>query len=691
MKIKNILLVMIVLICLSTTYAQTDKKVKDDKNKRMEWWRDARFGMFIHWGLYSVPAGQWGEEKNHAEWIRETAHIPVLEYEKLLTQFNPVKFDANQWVTYAKNAGMKYIVLTSKHHDGFCLFNTQYTDFNVMHSPFKRDILKELADACRKQGMKICWYHSIMDWHHPDYLPHRDWETTMSATSADSYDRYFAYLKNELKEILNNYGDISILWFDGEWESTWTHKYAQELYAYLRTMKPDLIINNRIDTYRDGMGGLSTNIEALGDYGTPEQEIPETGMPGLDWETCMTMNDHWGYNKYDKNWKSTRDLLYNLVDVASKGGNYLLNVGPTSEGVFPPESIERLKEIGDWMKVNSESIYGTKASPFNKSTWGKCTQKEITGGTRLYLHLFNWPESKSLVIDNLINEPIKAYLLSDPNKKAIAYTKNGLTLKIPLPDKAPDAINSVVVLEIKGKPMIVEAPDFTYKYDVATDNLTIELKSKIANNNLKVHYTLDGTGPTIKSPVFNKSLTTKKQSQFKAIAFYGKDKIGETIKIKIPLSFGCKVKLDNEPSDKYKANGAASLTDDIYGSKNVQDKTWLGFEGTDFTAIVDLGKVTTIHNVGINYLAEIRSWIFDPLEIIIEGSEDGLKFKELTVKKFDTNNWKEQKGVNTFKQDIEKFNARYVRFKAKNRRTCPEGHAGAGGKAWVFISEITVD
>jgi len=235
------------------------------------------------------------------------------------------------------------------------------------------------------------------------------------------------------------------------------------------------------------MGGLSTNKEALGDYGTPEQEIPETGMPGLDWETCMTMNDHWGYNKYDKNWKSTRDLLYNLVDVASKGGNYLLNVGPTSEGLYPQESIERLKEIGDWMKVNSESIYGTKASPFTKSTWGKCTQKEITGGTRLYLHLFSWPESKSLVIDNLINEPIKAYLLSDPQKRAIAYTKKGLSLEIPLPDNAPDAINSVVVLEIKGKPMIVEAPDFTYKYDVVKDNLTIEFKSKIANNNLKVH------------------------------------------------------------------------------------------------------------------------------------------------------------------------------------------------------------
>ena len=691
MKIKNILLVMLVVISFFKAFSQEDLKAKDDKNKRMEWWRDARFGMFIHWGLYSVPAGQWGEEKTHAEWIRETAKIPVTEYEKLLTQFNPIKFNAEEWVKYAKDAGMKYIVLTSKHHDGFCLFDTKYTDFNVMHTPFKRDILKELSDACHKYDMKICWYHSIMDWHHPDYLPRREWETTIRPVGNADYDKYFAYLKNELKEILTNYGDISILWFDGEWESTWTHKYAQELYAYLRTLKPDVIINNRIDTYRDGMGGLSTNKEALGDYGTPEQEIPENGLPGVDWETCMTMNDHWGFNKFDNNWKSTKDLLYNLVDVASKGGNYLLNVGPTSEGLLPPQSIERLKAIGNWMKINGESIYGTKASPFTKSTWGKCTQKEIADGTRLYLHVFDWPASMKLVIDNLINEPTKAYLLSDPQKKAIAYKKKGLSLEISLPDKAPDALNSVVVLEIKGQPQIIESPDFTYKYDAVNDNLLIELKSKVADDKLKIHYTLDGKEPTVKSPVFNQSLTTKKQSQFKAIAYYGNDKIGETIKIKIPLSYGSTVSLKNSPSEKYKANGTASLTDANYGTKNFQDKTWLGFEGTDFVGTVDLGALTKIHTVELNYLVEAKSWIFEPTEILIQTSTDGLHFKQVATKKFNVDKWKEAKGVNTFTKDIEPMQTRYVRFVAKNRRTCPSNHPGAGGKAWIFINEIMVD
>jgi len=429
----------------------------------------------------------------------------------------------------------------------------------------------------------------------------------------------------------------------------------------------------------------------LGDYGTPEQEIPENGLPGVDWETCMTMNDHWGFNKFDNNWKSTRDLLYNLVDVASKGGNYLLNVGPTSEGLLPPQSIERLKAIGNWMKINGESIYGTKASPFTKSTWGKCTQKEIADGTRLYLHVFDWPASMKLVIDNLINVPVKAYLLFDPQKKAIAYKKKGLSLEISLPEKAPDAINSVIVLEIKGQPQIIESPEFTYKYDEVKDNLLIELKSKVASDKLIVHYTLNGTEPTMKSPIFNQTITTKKQSQFKAIAYYGKDKIGETIKIKIPLSYGSTVELKNKPSEKYKANGAASLTDANYGTKNFQDKTWLGFEGTDFVGTIDLGALSNIHTVGINYLVEAKSWIFEPTEILIQTSTDGLHFKQIATKKFNADQWKDAKGVNTFTKDIEPMQTRYVRFVAKNRRTCPSDHPGAGGKAWIFINEITVD
>ena len=229
-------------------------ETKEDKDARMEWWREARFGMFIHWGLYSVPAGEWKGETNHGEWIRTTAEIPIDEYDKFREQFNPVNFDAQEWVRMARDAGMKYIVITSKHHDGFCLFDSKQTDFDVMSTPFKRDILKELSEACQTDGIKMCWYHSIMDWHHPDYLPRRGWETNRPAEGAD-LNRYIKYMKSQLEELTSHYGKIGVLWFDGEWEETWTHEYGVDLYNYVRNLQPDIIINNRVDNGRSGMAG----------------------------------------------------------------------------------------------------------------------------------------------------------------------------------------------------------------------------------------------------------------------------------------------------------------------------------------------------------------------------------------------------------------------------------------------------
>ena len=303
----------------------------------MSWWREARFGLFIHWGLYAIPAGEWNGNTTHGEWIRTTAQIPIDQYNEFIGQFNPKKFDADKWAQMAKHAGMRYIVITSKHHDGFSLFNSQYTDFDIMSTPFKRDIMDELATACRKYGLKMCWYYSIMDWHHPDYLPRRNWENRSEAGAV--YDRYVAYMKNQLKELIDNYGDIGVLWFDGEWEGTWNHDYGKDLYDYVRTLQPNIIVNNRVDIGRSGMAGLTRSGGYVGDFGTPEQEIPGTGFPGVDWETCMTMNTHWGYNKSDDNWKSGKDLIQKLADICSKGGNFLLNVGPTSEGLFPQESV----------------------------------------------------------------------------------------------------------------------------------------------------------------------------------------------------------------------------------------------------------------------------------------------------------------------------------------------------------------
>ncbi|TFH34384.1 MAG: alpha-L-fucosidase, partial [Bacteroidia bacterium] len=344
--------VLLILLLVGCSRVSDEGPVTDD---RLDWWREARFGMFIHWGLYSVPAGEWDGETNHAEWIRTTAQIPLETYDRFIGEFNPVNFNADEWVAIAADAGMKYIVITSKHHDGFCLFDSGYTDFDVMSTPFKRDIMSELSEACRKRGIEICWYHSIMDWHHPDYLPRRQWETDRPAEGAD-FNRYIDYMKGQLAELLTNYGEIGVLWFDGEWESTWTHEMGQDLYGYVRGLQENIIINNRVDKGRAGMQGLTIEGEYKGDFGTPEQEIPAKGLPGIDWESCMTMNDHWGYNSYDNNWKSATDLIRKLSDIASKGGNFLLNVGPEPDGTFPDQSVMLLKEIGDWMDVYSESI-----------------------------------------------------------------------------------------------------------------------------------------------------------------------------------------------------------------------------------------------------------------------------------------------------------------------------------------------
>ena len=422
------------------------------KDERMEWWREARFGMFIHWGLYAVPAGQWKGEKvpGIGEWIMQRARIPVSEYEPLAKQFNPVKFDAEQWVRIAKNAGMKYIVITSKHHDGFCLWDSKYTDYDVMDAtPFKRDILGELAAECQKQGIRLCFYHSIMDWHHPDaqapFYPNYN-DTKKSNPNFDRYVEY--YLKGQLKELVQNYGPLGIMWFDGEWIKDWTREMGWDMFEYCLSLQPDTIVNNRVGNGRQGMRGLSKSDEFAGDYGTPEQEIPATGLPGVDWETCMTMNDTWGYKSYDNNWKSREDLLHKLVDIASKGGNFLLNVGPTAEGLIPGPSVERLAAIGKWMNLNGESIYGTNASPLGEVPWGWCTAKP----GKLYLHVFDWPANGKLEVSGLKNKVKKAYLLADKKRAKLPVTsRGGEKVIITVPSKPADPVNTVIVLEINNK------------------------------------------------------------------------------------------------------------------------------------------------------------------------------------------------------------------------------------------------
>ncbi len=467
---------------------------------RLDWWREARFGLFIHWGLYAIPAGEWGGATHHAEWIRTTARIPLREYDTLVSRFNPVKFDADAWARMAADAGMRYLVITSKHHDGFCLFDSAQTEFDVMATPFHRDVLKELSEACRRHGLRLCFYHSIMDWHHPDYLPRRDWEAPDRPADGANYDRYVAYMKAQLRELLTHYGPIGILWFDGEWENTWTHERGVDLYHYVRGLQPDIIINNRVDTFREGMAGLSRDARAVGDYGTPEQEVPVTGLPGVDWESCITMNDHWGWNKADRNWKSATALIRMLIDIASKGGNLLLNVGPTAEGEFPPQAVERLAAIGRWMKTNGESIYGTKASPLAALAWGRCTQAALPGGdTRLYLHVFDWPKEGRLTLPGLLNTPREARLLAQSGGRMIEMTRDEDALVLHLPGEALDAAATVVVLDVIGPPDVALPPVITADLDIFTEALDVIGSSP--QPGVELRYTLDGSRPIATSPV----------------------------------------------------------------------------------------------------------------------------------------------------------------------------------------------
>jgi alpha-L-fucosidase len=421
------------------------------RDQRMQWWREARFGMFIHWGLYAVPAGEYKGQraKDIGEWIMSWANIPRRDYEQFATQFNPVKFDAAQWVGVAKAAGMKYIIITSKHHDGFSMFDSDVSPYNIVRAtPYKKDPMRALSDEAKKQGLKFGFYYSIMDWHHPSQFvnaPGKD--ETAGNRNTEMRDgqkgAYVAYMKAQLKELVTKY-DPAVLWFDGEWVTWWTEPDGRDLYQYVRSLKPSILINNRVGKGRNGMQGLNkSDQEYAGDFGTPEQQIPAGGLPGVDWESCMTMNDTWGYKSYDQNWKPVEKLIQNVIDTASKGGNYLLNVGPTAEGLIPAPSVERLAGIGKWMKVNGEAIYGTTAGPFKTPpAWGRATAKP----GKLYLHVFNWPANGTLTVSGYSTPVKRAYLLAAP--KTTLTTKAGAEgLAIQLPAEAPDPVASVVVLE----------------------------------------------------------------------------------------------------------------------------------------------------------------------------------------------------------------------------------------------------
>ncbi len=438
----------IVLLLFSCTGNQekASQLESTDLEQKMDWWKEARFGLFIHWGLYAQPAGEWkGEEiPGISEWIMARAKIPVKEYEQMAATFNPVKYNADQWVRLAKQAGMKYIVITSKHHDGFAMFHSKASAYNIVDAtPFGRDPLKELADACEKHGIRLGFYYSqAQDWHEPGGTywnieqgePH--WDPDLVRDSLMNYIEGKAV--PQVKEILENYGGLDILWWDTPRGMTEEAALALQKVA---DQYPAMLTNNRL--YRSWPG----------DFSTPEQHVPPTGLD-YDWEVCMTMNTSWGYKHYDHNWKSSETLVRMLVDIASKGGNLLLNVGPTAQGLIPEPSVERLQAIGEWMDINGESIYGTSASPFFKLTWGRCTQRIEEDGTKLYLHVFQWPEDHQLRLPAVQTQVDEVYLLSDKEQKLDSRFEGG-DLLITLPATMPDPVNTVVVVKTSGNMEVV--------------------------------------------------------------------------------------------------------------------------------------------------------------------------------------------------------------------------------------------
>lgn len=383
--------------------------------ERGAWFKEARFGMFIHWGLYSVLG--------RGEWVMYLEHIPVEEYSKLAEKFKPTKFNPDEWVSYAKEAGMRYMVLTSRHHDGFSLFDSKVSNYTAPKTAAGRDLVAEFIKACHKAGMRVGLYYSLLDWRWPAY-----WRGPKN--DPEGWSKFLEYVHTQVEEICSNYGKLDVLWYDGAWPYKAEDWRAAELNAKVRKLQPEILINNR--------SGLPE------DFDTPEQHI-SFSPPGRLWETCMTTTETWwGYCKGDP-WRSTRKLIQTLVTCASGEGNLLLNVGPKADGTFPAKAIRILREIGSWMKVNGESIYGSERCPFSASV-GTFTAK----ANKAYLHVFRWP-GREICIAGVGNDVKDVYMLA--TGEHIKFSKSGGRVFLrELPARAPDPYDTVIVLELDDKP-----------------------------------------------------------------------------------------------------------------------------------------------------------------------------------------------------------------------------------------------
>jgi len=390
---KRIIVLMLLSAFVMNGFSQLAEETPDQKQERMEWWTKARFGMFIHWGLYASPARH--------EWVKRYERMSNEDYEKYFEIFYPDLYDPHEWAKKAKEAGMKYAVITAKHHEGFCLFDSKYTDYKATNTPIGRDLLKEWVEAFRAEGLKVGFYYSLLDWHHPDYTIDRN--HPLSASSDEKYDElnkgkdmdiYRHYIKDQVRELLTNYGKIDIIWLDYSFPTSENYDHGKDhddwdsenLLKMVRELQPGIIVNDRLDLL---------DVEGGWDFTTPEQykvsKWPEKNGIRVPWETCQTFSGSWGYYRDEMTWKDTKQLLVLLIETVSKGGNLLLNVGPTARGTFDYRANEKLEEMGEWMKYNNRSIYACTEAPaeYTRPDHSLLTYNPETN--RLYVHLLDYP------------------------------------------------------------------------------------------------------------------------------------------------------------------------------------------------------------------------------------------------------------------------------------------------------------
>lgn len=455
MKVLNIVFFIIVCnVLVAKSYPQRNNG-NEDRVKRTEWWQSDRFGMFIHFGVYSV-AGR-------GEWVKSVEKLTNEEYQKYVDAFVPEDFNPVQWAKKAKDAGMKYAVLTAKHHDGYCLFDSKQTDYKISVRFNGRDLVKEFLEAFRAEGLKVGLYYSLIDWHHPDYPnvgnhPQRDDQEYSKKTF--NWDNYLNYMHSQVEELMSKYGKIDILWLDYSFDNYHSEKWkAKELVEMVRKHQPEILLNNRLEINL----GTTLNKRELGygDFETPEQGIPEEPLldgqgKAIPWETCLTLNNNWGYAIHDNDWKSPQTVIHALVNCVSKNGNLLLNIGPDGMGKFPDRSVEILSEVGKWMRKNGESIYGCGSANMPKPDWGRFTQK----GDYLYIHWMN-PTIGPIKIKNMEGVVNHAVLLSNGSELPTANSWWGdqssgnffvnFNAPIHFTFPMPDPYNSVIRIQLKNQ------------------------------------------------------------------------------------------------------------------------------------------------------------------------------------------------------------------------------------------------